>query len=285
MKKRSRIIMWILIGFLSFITIVILFFQLPGSKTESEFNEMVKQKISKAHKQTDVFVIEDIKGLPFPVQRFFEHCGYLGTPKMSYMKAVFKDADFKLSDSKTIKIDYIQYNFIEEPMRFAYIDSSIFGIPFEGFDSYDKGVGSMRGTLAKIIHLFNQKGDGMNKACLVTVLAECFLIPSIILQDYITWESIDDTHAKATISYYGNSASGIFTFDEVGKVLSFKTSDRAAVDMDGSVRKADWSAVYEDYRKVNDIMSPTVLRSIWHFPEGDRVYFNENRVDVDIEYN
>lgn len=124
----------------------------------------------------------------------------------------------------------------------------------------------------------------MNKSSLVTILAECFIVPNVALQDYIKWEEIDDKHAKATISYYGILASGVFTFDENGEVLSFKTSDRVAIDMNGSTREAEWSAIYSDYQNVNGIKKPKVMKAIWHYPEGDSVYFNENKASVVIEY-
>ncbi len=56
----------------------------------------------------------------------------------------------------------------------------------------------MKGVLAKTFTLFNQTGDAMNKACLATVLSESLiLIPKAALQPYITWEPMDDTHARA----------------------------------------------------------------------------------------
>lgn len=285
MRKRSKKAMWILIIALILIAAVAIFFQLPGSKTMSEFKRSVDGRIAEIEEHTDAFKEEDLAGLPVPVQGFFRNCGFIGTPKMSYMKATFRNVDFKLSGDKTIKIDYVQYNFVKKPERFAYISSSLVFIPFEGFDSYTDGIGSMKGTIAKVIPLFDQKGEDLNRSSLVTILAECFLVPSVVLQDYITWESIDDTHARATISCCGTSASGVFTFDEQGMVLTFRTSDRTAIDMNGSAREAEWSAIYGGYKNVNGIMLPTVLKSIWHYPEGDSVYFNENEAAVVIEYH
>lgn len=277
--------MWIFFSvLLVIVAALVIFFKLPFSKTKSEFNNLIGSKTTAAPKYSDVFTEEDIKYLPSPVQKYFRYCGYLGKPKMSYMKATFSDVDFKMSESRTVKIDYTQYNFVEKPERFALISSSLFGIPFEGFDSYGNGTGSMVGRLAKIITLFDQRGKSMDKACLVTILAESLIVPNAALQDYIIWETIDDTHARAVISYYGISADGIFTFDENGKWLSFKTSDRVATDMNGNERQAEWSAIISDYKDNNGILQPAVLQSIWHYPEGDSIYFNENKVGVSIEY-
>jgi hypothetical protein len=284
-KKRGRKLMLIISSVLLIvIALVIIFFNIPYSKTNSEFNNVVNTMISDAPKNTDVFTKEDIKNLPSPVQKYFEYCGYLGTHKMSYSKGTFKNVAFIMSENKTLKIDYTQYNFVAKPERFAFIDSSLYGIPFEGLDSYKNGVGSMKGTIAKVITLFDQRGESMDKASLVTILSESLAIPNIALQDYIQWQEIDATHAKGIITFYGISASGIFTFDENGLMLSFKTKDRLATNMDGSTREAEWSAIISDYQLVSGIRQPKVFQAIWHYAESDSIYFNKNKSSVSFEF-
>ena len=284
-KKRGKNILAIIISVIIIvICLVVIFFNIPYSKTKTEFNSVINSLISSEPKNTDVFTKEDIKNLPAPVQRYFEYCGYIGQPKMSYMKIIFKNIDFKQSESRTLKIDYTQYNFVNKPQRLAYIDSSLYGIPFEGLDSYKDGTGSMKGVIGKVISLFDQRGENMDKASLVTFLSEALVLPSAALQDYIKWEAIDDTHAKATITYYGTSASGIFTFDNNGLMKSFRTKDRIATDTDGSTQEGEWSAVILDYENVNGLRKPKVLLGVWHFPEGDCIYFNENKQSSQIQF-
>lgn len=266
------------------LALVAAFFLLPWSKTKAEFERTVKTRTEAASTYLGYFSEEDIEGLPSPVGRYFRYCGYLGTLKMKYMKATFKDVDFVLSDDKTVKIDYTQYNFVNEPARIAYISSSMYAVPFEGFDSFTSGSGRMKGVIAKVVTLFDQDGRNMDRASLVTVLAECLLVPNVALQDYIVWEVIDETHVRARISHDGISASGIFTFDISGALISFSTDDRIATSMDGKEREATWTASFGDYREVNGIRQPRVLKSIWHYPEGDVVYFNENGSEVEIRY-
>jgi hypothetical protein len=266
------------------VLLIIVLLKLPYSKTKSEFNQLMKNKVSETTPESTVFTEGDIRYLPVPVQKYFRYCGFIGTSKMSYMKADFKDVDFfilKKGKKSKLKINYTQYNFIKKPERFALIDSSMYGIPFEGFDSYQKGVGSMKGVFAKLLTLFDQRGEAMDKASLVTFLSESLIVPNAALQDYITWEAIDDTHAKATITYYGISANGIFTFDENGAMLSFRTKDRTSTDMDGTAREAEWSAICSDYQLVNGLQQPMVLQAVWHYPEGDFLYFDGKNVDIE----
>lgn len=262
------------------VLLAVVYFVQPYSPLKSEFNQTAVRLISLTQPQTqlqnEMFSQQDIAHLPEPVQKYFRHCGYIGTPKMSWMKTEFEDVPFSTGVNKaTLKINYTQYNFVETPNRLAFIDSSMFGIPFQGFDSFEQGIGSMKGVIGKAFTLFNQKGTEMDKASLVTVLAESLFVPNIALQDYITWEAIDDTQAKATITAFGLTADGIFSFNEAGEMVKFTTNDRMVVEFDGSEQRVPWSALCKSYElNQKGILQPTVLKAIWHYPEGDLVYFD-----------
>ena len=283
--KKEGFKMWYIIGILLLIVGIIIFLSIPFSPTITEFNSIADRKTKEANSLSpEVFTEKDIHMLPLPVQRYFHYCGYLGTPKMNYMRASFKDVDFIMSPTRTIKIDYQQLNLVSKPERFALITSSLYGIPFEGLDSYQNGKGSMKGRLAKVITLFDQQGENMDRSSLVTWLSECLLVPSAALKDFLIWESIDDVNARATITWDGITVSGIFTFSPEGELLSFRTSDRVAVDMKGEATRADWSGYFQDYYSVNGILQPKIMKSVWHYHSGDSVYFNQNESPVSIRY-
>lgn len=284
MKRGKKIMLWILVVLALLISGILIWFNLPYSPIKAEFTKLTNYQITKMQPQNGVFTTEDIAELPSPVQKHFQYCGYIGTPKMSNMKAYYNDVDFVLSQDKPkLKIKYVQYNAVDEPERIALIDTSMYGIPFEGIDAYQNGTGSMKGVFAKAFTLFDQKGEAMDKASLVTCLAESLLIPNLALQDYISWEAIDENHAKAVITYYGISASGIFTFDDNGAMTSFTTDDRENTDTNGNTQKIKWTAVFEDYKEVNGIKYPATMKAVWHFETGDLVYFDGR--DIVVKYN
>ncbi len=275
--------MWIIGAMLALVILgILIFFKIPYSKTKAEFHRIAAEYISRLDDGASrgVFTKEELEKLPLPVQRYFEYSGYLGTPKMPYVMASFNNVDFVLSPGKpSIKIDYTQCNYAPEPFRVAFIDASMFGIPFQGVDTYRNGEGSMKGVLAKTHTLFNQTGEAMNKACLATVLAESLiLLPDAALQPYITWEEIDETHATATISGYGISASGIFTFSKEGALLSFITDDRAEIAADGTIQYVRWTAKFEEYRTIHGIKQPTRVQAIWNYDDGDLIYFDSDNL-------
>lgn len=285
MRKRKIKKMITVIGVLfCFLGSIAVFFSIPYSKTHTEFISIRDSIVKDTIKDLEVFTEEDVSYLPSPVKKYFYYCGYIGTPKMHTMKAVYKDVKFLFEKGKhPVIIDYIQYNIASEPARIAYIGSSKYGIPFEGLDSYTAGKGSMKGVLAKLFTLFNQAGDTMDKASLVTFLSECLIIPNAAIQDYITWEDIDALHAKATISYYGKTASGIFAFNQNGEMCFFTTNDREATATDGTSEKVKWSVVFSEYEETKGIKKPTGFQAIWHYDDGDLLYFDGK--DVALEYD
>ena len=257
---------------------ILIWFSIPYSPVKKSFSndiEALKKNIQLSE-TGNVFEAEEFSHLPIAIQRYIENCGYIGTPKMSYLKMEYRDVDFMQGRTgPALKIDYTQYNFVSEPSRMALIDSSMFGVPFEGYDYYQNGVGGMKGVIAKGITLFDQTGSEMDKACLATYLAESLFAPSIILQNCISFEEISDYEAKATISYKGQFASGIFTFNEQYEYVSFTTNDRGVTNPDGTMEYIPWSAVCGEYCvSESGIKYPTKFKAIWNYEDGDFVYFD-----------
>ncbi|WP_150275668.1 DUF6544 family protein [Paenibacillus tepidiphilus] len=273
---------YVWLGLSAIVLTVILFFRLPYSGTQAEFRRITAARLADTPLPVDSFSADDWKHLPLPVRKYLDTSGFAGTPRMSSMRATFGHVKFVLSSGKpAVSIGYTQANFVQPVARFAFIDTSLYGIPFQGLDSYEDGRGGMKGVLAKAFTLFNQRGPEMDQACLATYLAEALLLPSAALQDNIAWTPIDDTHAQAIITAYGISAGGIFTFRDNGECISFTTNDRTATGMDGSMQQVRWSALMDDYRSVNGIRQPNRLQAVWHYETGDLVYFDSSQIQIE----
>ena len=287
-RKVGKKMIVVLIVLLIIIGILFIWFKIPYSPLKRKFNSDVKEIINKnkIDNPNDIFLSKDFSKFPLAIQKYIEKSGYIGKKKMSFLKMKYNNVDFMQGQNgPKLKIDYTQYNFVKEPDRLALIDSSMFGIPFEGYDKFSDGKGSMKGVIAKLITLFDQKGNEMDKACLVTFLAESFFAPNILLQDYISFEEIDEYNIKAMIIYNDIEASGIFTFNEEYEMISFTTNDRAVVGTDGSIEYVKWSAVCEVYKVAdNGIKYPTKFKAIWNYPEKDFIYFDGIITEISYEF-
>ena len=105
------------------------------------------------------------------------------------------------------------------------------------------------------------------------------------MQDYIVFEEISDFEVRATITYGGQTASGIFTFNEQYEMISFTTNDRAATGAVGSMEYIPWSAICSDYHiSENGIKYPTKFQAVWNYPDADFIYFDGIISDVAYGY-
>ena len=267
-----------LIGIAIILILLVVWFNVPFSPLKSDFKNDTEKLLTdnKLYTDDEVFTEEDFEVFPVAVQKYIEYNGYIGKKKMNFVRMEYNDVDF--SQAKTgpnLSIDYTQYDYVSKPSRLAMIESSMFGIPFQGYDYYSDGKGGMKGVIAKVFTLFDQTGEEMDRACLVTFLAESMFVPTVLLQDYVAFEEISEYQVKATITAYGQTVSGVFTFNEDYEMVSFTTEDRAVVGTDGTIEYVPWSAVCSDYKVGADgVNQPTKFKAIWNYQDGDFVYFN-----------
>lgn len=264
--------MFIVIGaVLTVVGIAMIWFNIPYSPLKSQFKKDTQRLVKENRLDLDgeVFTEKDFEKMPTAIRRYVEKCGYIGKPKMSYLKMEYHNVDFKTGkNGAKLKMDYTQYNFIKEPCRMALNDASMFGVPFQGYDYYEGGKGGMKGVIAKLITIFNETGEEMDRACLATFLAESLFAPTILTQDYVSFERINDYEVKGTISYKGQTASGVFTFNEDYEMISFTTTDRKD-------DKTPWTALCSGYEVSNSgIKLPTKFQAVWNFKDDDFVYFD-----------
>lgn len=113
--------MYVAIGILLVIVgAILIWFNIPYSPVKKSFSNDIEalKKDIQFPEQVDVFEAEEFSHLPIAIQRYIEHCGYIGTPKMSYLKMEYRDVDFMQGRTgPALKIDYTQYNFVSEPSR------------------------------------------------------------------------------------------------------------------------------------------------------------------------
>ena len=115
-----------------FIIFVIIFLKLPYSAMKKDFEKDIQKYFNKFSGKVGMITEQDILHLPKPVQNHFRICSYLGKPKMTFMKAYIKSAPLKDSNDKpAIIVDYTLCSFAHEPIRLAYIKTSMYDIPFE----------------------------------------------------------------------------------------------------------------------------------------------------------
>ena len=274
MKKK---IMIVLIVVATIILLLAVWFNIPYSPVKAQFKSDVEARTQKVEAVTsEKYTADDFKDLPPTIQKYLELNGYIGAKRQNLLLMEYRDVDFGLGVNKPrLKIDYTHTDFSDSPDRLAFIDSKMFGIPFQGYDYYMDGKGGMKGVLAKLFTLFDQTGPEMDKACLITYLAEAFFLPDALLKDFITFKQVDERTVEATITNNGVTASGVFHFNDAYEMISFTTNDRGQIAPDGTIEYTPWEAQCENYKEYSDgIRRSTVFRAIWKNKGGDFIYFD-----------
>jgi hypothetical protein len=249
------------------------------------YKSETKQMVATSKDSNHIISEQDISGLPLPVQKYFRNCGFIGTKQTAYACVHWKWSQIKLTPEKPwLSLETRQYNFVSEPSRIAYMKARMLGIfPFEGRDLFAKGHGHMYGKLAKLIPIFNEKDYEISLGSAIIVLAESLFIPSIALQNYIRWESVDSMSAKARFQYGNINVGGTFYFNESGEYIRFETNDRPYLKPNGGYEVKPYTVLISDYKNQDNLRIPCKVRAIWNLDEGDFEYWRGEVERIDFK--
>jgi hypothetical protein len=216
-----------------------------------------------------------IADLPEPVQGYFRQCGFVGACFTDYAEIIWEKSSIKLQpDRKWMKLKTMQFNFVSEPSRLAYMKASMLGvIPFEGRDKYALGGAHMYGVLGKLIKIFDAKDRQTAQGAAIVLLAEALFIPQIAIQNYIHWESVDDMKANARFIHKGIDVGGTFHFNENGEYVRFTTNERPYSKPDGNYEFFPYTIEIKSYQQQGNIKIAQDVSAIWHLPDGDYEYW------------
>jgi len=280
MPKAALISLVVLVSVILLVIIVTfiantLFNQSVTKEVNGLFNSQVENK-------KEVIQKSDLAGLPLCVQRWLEHAQVIGKEKISTVRLKQKGLMRLKEDGPWIPADAEQYFIVDKPgfvwkvkVRMAPL------LYFTGMDKYYEGKGTMKIKVLSVIPIVNAAGPEMNQGSLLRYLAETMWFPTAALNYYIKWQEIDAHSARATMSYGGVTASGVFTFNEKGEVVTFIAQRYR--ELDGKYVLQDWGGITKGYGEFNGIRIPNKTDIIWRTETGD---FNWFKCEItDIEFN
>lgn len=279
MPKAARIIISLLIILPS---LVIIISTIASSLFHQSAAKEVKELFADIKNDKKIITKEDLAGLPLCVQNWLEHSQVVGKEKILAVRLKQKGL-MRLEEGKPwMPVEAEQYFSVEKP-AFIWI-AKIKAAPFVniiGRDKYFKGHGHMLIKLLSLITLADSRGKGIDQGTLLRYMAEMPWFPTAALSNCITWEEIDSNRAKATMSYGGVTASGVFEFNEKGELVSF-TANRYR-ELKGTYVLQGWGGITRGYREFNGIRIPNNSDVIWKPETGD---FNWFKCEItEIEYN
>lgn len=259
-----------------FHTIFSIGFLAACTSPEEIFENEASQFMQTSQLQSEIISEEKIGALPEPVKRYFLYSGFLSQPMSGVTEILWTDTKIKLGPDQAWRdLETRQYNFTASGSRLAYMNARMAAvIPFEGRDKYHNGQGHMLGTLGRLIKVFDNHSREVTLGGAVILLAEALLEPSIALQEYITWEPIDERTAGASLHHGDITVSGIFRFNEAGEFIRFESSDRPYEVSSGVYEPKPFSIDLKEYHEADGLKIAGRVYATWHLEDEDFTYWD-----------
>jgi hypothetical protein len=233
-------------------------FQLQISKERTEMLESANSANSATLTESD------LAELPTPVRKWLLNSGAVGKP---VTQTLYLEQDLEMQmkhgDDKWNKARADQY-FTIDPPAFNWSVTMEMNplVPINGRDKFDAGKGEMLIKLFSAIPMVNSKDSPrIDEATLQRYLAEIVWFPSAAVSPYITWESLDEHSALATMEYRGTRGSGTFHFDQNGNFQKFVTMRYKNVETD---EKLEWVVEAQKTEERSGIKVPVQCEAKWN---------------------
>ncbi|MEL7564238.1 MAG: DUF6544 family protein [Dehalobacterium sp.] len=277
------------ITFFIFGTLIIIFFLIliVSFIANAFFHKRVDKEVSELFKngikdKKEIVSKADLEGLPLCVQKWLESSQVIGKQKVRTVRLKQKGLIRIREGQSWMPTEAEQYFTIDKP-GFIW-QAKIKAAPFlyiVGRDKYYEGKGNMLIKLLSLISVADARGKELDQGALLRYLAETMWFPSAALSNYIKLEEIDSNSAKATMSYGGVTASGIFLFNEKYEIISFVAQRYMEINQKYSLET--WFPVVKEYKDFNGYRLPSKAEVIWKLKTGDFKWYQLEIID--IEYN
>lgn len=243
-----------------------------------------------------MIVDADLIALPLAVQRYLRASGVIGTNRPRNMRLRFT-GQLRSESGPWMQITTEQVNSFEIPSRFFWMNTTMKGVPVQGFHSYDNGVASMRIKLLGIFSVVdvgsvNSHGDSeLDIAETVTWFNDlCLFAPGALLDTRITWKTVaaqDPRSAEeviATFTDHRRSISATLVFDDQDRIVNFISDDRYLVAPPKAPVRRRFSTPATAHHMIDGRLVPGHGDAIWQLPEGPFVYgqFNLTSIAYDL---
>lgn len=253
-----------------------------------DFNKMVAQELDvllpKTQATPEMITEERIQSLPPIVQTWLRRSNALGKPRIQTVHLHQKGEMRTTPEGKWTPVEAEQY-FTTDPPGFIWVaDVEMMSfLHLAGRDKYKDGKGHMLIKALSLLPVADATGAETDQGTMLRYLAEIIWFPTAALSDYITWEQVDATSAKATMTYGDVTASGVFTFNQAGDMLYFE-ADRYYDRKEGATLER-WHIENADYKEMNGIRIPVKSAVSWKLKEGDFTWYQLEITKIEYNFN
>lgn len=263
--------------FLSLFSVLIIVLIIGKLNYSHNFKKEVERLFSNSKSISyEIFNDKQHEGLPDPVKRYFKHVLKDKQPYISYVR-LKHNGQFKTGIEKSwTEIHGEQYFSVATP---GFIWKGKMGI-ISARDMYLSDKGRLVVTLLNLFKLADKHGESFNQGELLRWLGESVWYPTNLLpSNRLKWLPIDDSSAKLIFDYRGLSLFYTVRFNEKNEIIQLETE---RLYDEKNVEK--WIGNCSNYKEINNVKVPTVIKATWRLKQGDHNYviFNLKEIMYDL---
>ena len=224
------------------------------------------------------FDLQELEGLPAPVQRYFRAVLEDGQPIISAATLEMAGTMNMSATGEQWKPFTSRQQVVTRNPGFLWdAEVAMFpGLPAHVEDSYIACHGRL---IAKVFGLFtvaDSQGTGeIARGEFMRYFAESPWYPTALLPSQgVRWQAVDDACANATLVDGPITLTLLFRFNDAGLIASVRAESRGAgVGKDGVMVMLPWDCALSDYQPQGGMLIPMTGEAAWVQPEGRKVYF------------
>jgi Family of unknown function (DUF6544) len=218
-------------------------------------------------------VTEDmLADLPEPVRRYLRYARVVGKPFHGTIRLRQRGRMRPGPGQPWVPLD-AEEHYSVRPTGFAWVGTARLG-PFpvaRARDMYADGEGRMLVKVASLWPVVNASGEQMGQAEMMRYLNEMIWFPAAFLDANISFEAVDDSSARVSLTDHGRTVTATMFFDQQGRPTDFVAQRYRAAD---SSDPDTWSTPFTGYGEFEGLRLPSYGKAICKLPGGDLEYID-----------
>jgi hypothetical protein len=215
---------------------------------------------------------EMLADLPEPVRRYLRYTGVVSTPFPSTVQLRQKGRLRAGPGQRWLPLEAEEHYSVQPP-AFVWAGTARLGaLPVaRARDMYAEGEGRMLVKVASLWPVVDARGARMDQGEMMRYLSEMIWFPTAFLAANVSFEAVDDSSARVTLTDHGRTATGTLVFDAEGRLTDF-VAQRYRTP--GASSPDTWSTPFTGYGEFEGLRLPARGTAIYKLPGGDLEYIN-----------
>lgn len=250
---------------------------------EQAFARLVRRDVQALHAaatpaQAGVITEEMLTDLPEPVRRYLRYTGVVGKPCPGTIRLHQKGRMRPGPGQPWMPLDAEEHYSVQPP-GFVWAGVLHWGplAVARARDMYAEGTGRMLVKVASLWPVVDASGEKVDRNGLTRYLSEMIWFPAAFLAGNISFEAVDDTSARVTLTDQGQAATGTLFIDQQGRLTGFMAERYQTPDASSP---QTWSTPIAGYGEFEGLRLPVRGPAIWKLPGGDFEYIEVTITDL-----